>query len=238
MALSPRLAYHLFSANSDNPAKLDATLAHAVNTADRYLTQLGQAPGAVATCPPTIPPVSTPFYEACTLLWLASQLNFASTVPIKSLHVDTLADWAKQVSLANILSTTPGAGPGLAIASQATENLTEVCGLLRDSIVASTTQRATSKDSKGFKKLPAHMQLMILRASKPTAAGYANTQGLLLCTEPITAYGEVLAATSSSHALSVMVHYIREVFKCSVLIPASLATAIYHGQFCWPSMFS
>jgi hypothetical protein len=238
VALSPSLAYHLFSENSDDPAVLGATLARAMNTADRYLAQLGQAPGAVATGPPTVTPVSTPFYEACALLWLASQPNFAATVPIEILHVGAPAAWAKRVSAATILSATPGSGPNLTAASQATENLTEVCGLLRDSIVASTTQRATSKDSKGFKKLPTHTQLMILRASEPTAAGYADAQGLLLRTEPVTEYGEVLAATSSSHALSVTVHYIRDVFKCSVLIPASLATAIYHGQFRWPSMFS
>jgi hypothetical protein len=70
--------------------------------------------------------------------------------------------WSKHVGAANILSSTPGLGPSLSTASQATKNLTEVCGLLRDSIVASTTQQITSKDSKGFKKLPTHMQLMIL----------------------------------------------------------------------------
>jgi hypothetical protein len=36
----------------------------------------------------------------------------------------------------------------------------------------------------------------------------------------------------------VTVHYICNVFKCSVLILASLATAIYHGQFHLPLMFS
>jgi hypothetical protein len=201
--LLPSLAYHLFSAKSDNPAELGATLAHAMNTADRYLAQLGQA---------------------CPLHWLASQPNFAATVPLGILHIGMPADWAKRVSTANILSATPGSGPSLAITSQATENLTEVCRLLHDSIMASTMQRANSKDSKGFKKLPTHTQLMILCASEPTAAGCANAQGLLLRTEPVTEYGEVLAATLSSNALlSVTVHYIHDVFKCSILIPASLA---------------
>jgi hypothetical protein len=87
VALSPSLSYHLFSANSDDPAELGATLARAMNTADRYLDQLGQAPGAVVTGPPTTTPVSTPFYEACALLWLASQPNFAASVPLEILHV-------------------------------------------------------------------------------------------------------------------------------------------------------
>jgi hypothetical protein len=79
---------------------------------------------------------------------------------------------------------------------------------------------------------------MILRASELTPAGYANGQGILFRTEPVPKYGEVLAATSSSHALSVTTHYIQDVFKCSVHIPASLATAIYYGQFRWPTMFT
>jgi hypothetical protein len=54
----------------------------------------------------------------------------------------------------------------------------------------------------------------------------------------VTEYGEVLAATSSSHTLSITTHYIWDVFKCSVHIPTSLATAIYHGQFRWPTMFT
>jgi hypothetical protein len=82
------------------------------------------------------------------------------------------------------------------------------------------------------------MQTTILRASEPAPAGYADSQGILTHTEPVTEYGEVLAATSSSHALSVTAYYIRDVFKCSIHIPASLATALYHGQFCWPTMFA
>jgi hypothetical protein len=140
VSLSPSLTYHLFSANSDNPAKLGVTLAHAMNTTNRYLDQLGQTPSAVATGPPTIMPVSTPFYEAWALLWLASQLNFAASVALKILHVGLPVAWSKRVGAANILSATPSSGPSLSAASQATENLTEVCGLLRDSIVASTTQ--------------------------------------------------------------------------------------------------
>jgi hypothetical protein len=41
VSISPSLAYHLFSANSDNPAELGVTLARVMNTADRYLAQLG-----------------------------------------------------------------------------------------------------------------------------------------------------------------------------------------------------
>jgi hypothetical protein len=238
VSISPSLAYHLFSANSDDPAELGVTLARAMNTADHYLAQLGQAPGSIATGPPAITPVSTPFYEACALLWLASQPDFSSGTPLEILHVGTPVAWAKRVGIAHILSATPSSGPGLSATTQATENLTEVCGLLRDSIIASTHQRSTAKDSKGFKKLPAHTQTMILRASEPTPAGYADAQGTLVRTAPVTEYGEVLAATSSSHALSVTTHYIRDVFKCSVHIPASLATAIYHGQFRWPTMFT
>jgi metal-dependent HD superfamily phosphatase/phosphodiesterase len=51
-------------------------------------------------------------------------------------------------------------------------------------------------------------------------------------------YGEVPAATLASQALSVTTHYIWDVFKCSVHIPTSLATAVYHGQFRWPTMFT
>jgi hypothetical protein len=238
VSLSPSLAYHLFSANSDSPAELGVTLARAMNTADRYLAQRGQAPGTIATGPPAVTPVSTPYYEACALLWLASQPNFTATTAIEIFHVGPPVAWSQRVGATNILSPIPGSGPGLGTTDQATENLTEVCGLLRDSIVASTNQRTKTKDLKGFTKLPAHTQLMILRASEPVAAGYMDAQGNLLRTEPVNEYGEVLAATSSSHALSVTVHYIRDVFKCSVLVPASLATAIYHGQFRWPSMFS
>jgi hypothetical protein len=72
--------------------------------------------------------------------------------------------------------------------------------------VALTTQRSVAKESKGFKKLPTHPQTMILRASEPTPAGYAGSQGILTRTEPVTEYGEVLAATSSSHTLSVTAH--------------------------------
>jgi hypothetical protein len=55
----------------------------------------------------------------------------------------------------------------------------EVRGLLRDSIMASTNERSMAKESKGFKKLPTHTQTMILRASEPALAGYANSQGIL-----------------------------------------------------------
>lgn len=238
VSLSPSLAYHLFAENSDDPATLGVALARAMNTGDTYLTQQGQAPGTIATGHPTVTPVSTPFFEACALLWLACQPNFSATTSTKILHVGPPVQWAQSIQDAHIMAATTSAGTGLPATIQATENLTEVCGLLRDSILASTAQRVVTKDSKGFKKLPAHTQTMILRASEPPTAGYADAQGKLLRTDPVTEYGEVLAATSSSHALSVTVHYIRDVFKCSALIPASLATAIYHGQFRWPSMFS
>jgi hypothetical protein len=140
VSLSPSLSYHLFSANSDDPTELGVTLARAMNTADRYLAQLGQAPGSIANGPLAITPVSTPFYEACALLWLASQPTFSSGIPLEILHVGAPVAWAKLVRAANILPVIPGLGPGLSATTQATENLTEVCGLLRDSIVASTHQ--------------------------------------------------------------------------------------------------
>jgi hypothetical protein len=184
--------------------------------------------------------VSTPFYEACALLWLASQPNFDHGVAIEILHVGSPVAWSNRLRAANILSTTPGPGPGLSERSQATENLTEVCGLLRDSIEASTNQRSVAKESKGFKKLPVHTQTMILLppSLRARSAGYADAQGILTRSEPLTKYGEVLAATSSSHALSVTAHYIWDVFKCSVHIPTSHARALYHGQFRWPTMFA
>jgi hypothetical protein len=119
VSISPSLAYHLFSANSDDPAKLGITLAHSMNTADRYLAQLGQAPGAIAaTTPLAITPVLTPFYEACALLWLASQPAYSFGVPLEILHVGAPAAWAKRVGTANILSATPGSGPGLSASPQ------------------------------------------------------------------------------------------------------------------------
>jgi hypothetical protein len=87
VALAPGLLYHLFSANSDNPAELGTTLARAMNTTDRYLSQRGQAPGAITTGNPTATPVLTRFHEACALLWLASQPNFSFGVSIEILHV-------------------------------------------------------------------------------------------------------------------------------------------------------
>jgi hypothetical protein len=140
VSISPSLAYHLFSANSDNPAKLGVTLARVMNTADRYLAQLGQAPGSIATGPLAITPMSTPFYEACARLWLGSQPNVSFGILLEVLHLGTPVAWAKHVGTANILLATPGSGPGLSTTTQATENLTEVCGLLRYSIVASTHQ--------------------------------------------------------------------------------------------------
>jgi hypothetical protein len=186
VALTPGLAYHLFSANSDDPTKLGTTLARAMNTADHYLSQQGQAPGAIATGNPSVTPVSTPFYEACALLWLASQPNFGHGVAIKILLAGAPVAWSKRLGAAHILSAIPGPGPELPDRSQATANLAEVCGLLRESIVASTTQRSLAKESKGFKKLPTHTQTMILRASEPTPAGYAGSQGILTRTEPVT----------------------------------------------------
>jgi hypothetical protein len=94
------------------------------------------------------------------------------------------------------------------------------------------------KETKGFKKVPAHTHTMILQATESAPTCYAKAQGTLVRTEPVIEYSEVLAATLSSHALSVTTHYIREVCKCSVHIPVSLATAIYHGQFRCPMMLS
>jgi hypothetical protein len=117
--LAPGLAYHLFSANSNDPAKLGITLARAMTTADQYLSQRGQAPGAITTGNPTVMPVSTPFYEACTLLWLASQPNFGFGVSIEILHIGALVAWSKGVAAAHIPSATLGPGPGLSERSQA-----------------------------------------------------------------------------------------------------------------------
>jgi hypothetical protein len=62
VSLSPILVYHLFSAaNTDDATELGAPLALAMNMADHYLAQLGQAPGAVSTGQPTIMPVLMPF---------------------------------------------------------------------------------------------------------------------------------------------------------------------------------
>jgi hypothetical protein len=87
VSLLPSLVYHLFSENFNNPTKLGITLAHAMNTADRYLAQLGQAPRSIATGPLAITPVLTPFYEACALLWLASQPAFSFGILLEILHV-------------------------------------------------------------------------------------------------------------------------------------------------------
>jgi hypothetical protein len=74
----------LTCANSDNPGELGTTLACAMNTADHYLSQLTQTPSAVATGPPAITPVLTPFYEARAILWLlTSQPNFRFGVTLK-----------------------------------------------------------------------------------------------------------------------------------------------------------
>jgi hypothetical protein len=165
VALAPGLAYHLFSTNSDDPTKLGTTLARAMNTADHYLSQRGQAPGTIATGNPSVTPVSTPFYKACVLLWLASQPNFGDGVLIKILDVGAPLAWSKHLGATHILSVIRGPGPRLSERPQATENLVEVCDLLRESIVALATQGSLVKESKGFKKLPTHTQKMILRAS-------------------------------------------------------------------------
>lgn len=238
VALSPGIAYHLFQANSDDPATLGVALARALNLADIYYDQMGKAPGAVGTGHPVLTPTSDAFFEACSLLWLASQTAFTDTVALEILSVGPPILWAHSVRDAHIVSTMPGPGPSLSTSSQATENLTEVCGLLRDSIVDSTAQRLHATSTKGFRKIPIFTQKMILRASEPSPSGYADSNGTLLRTEPVAEYAEVLATTSSSHALSVTMHYMRDIFKCSVQIPASLANSIYHGQFRWSSMFS
>jgi hypothetical protein len=75
VSLSPHLAYHLFSTNSDNPSELGTTLACVMNSGDCYFSQLAQAPGTVATGPPAITPVLTPFYEACALLPCAALVS-------------------------------------------------------------------------------------------------------------------------------------------------------------------
>jgi hypothetical protein len=238
VALSPGIAYHLFQANSDDPATLGVAMARALNLADTYYDQIGKAPGAVGNGHPVLTPSSDAFFEACSLLWLASQSAFTDTVALEILSVGPPINWGRSVRDAHLLSATPGPGPSLSTSSQATENLTEVCGLLRDSIVDSTAQRLHASSTKGFRKIPIFTQKMILRASEPSPSGYADANGLLLRTDPVAEYAEVLAATSSSHALSVTMHYMRDVFKCSVQIPASLANSIYHGQFRWSSMFS
>jgi hypothetical protein len=132
------------------------------------------------------------------LLWLACQPNFPASTAIKILHVGPPVQWAQGVQDAHIMAATTSSGTRLPATIQATKNLTEVCGLLRDSILSSTAQRVVTKDSKGFKKLPAQTQTMFFCASEPPMAGYANAQGKLLSTGPVTEYGEVLAATSSS----------------------------------------
>ncbi len=65
VSVLPGLAYHLFSANSDDPAKLGITLARAMNTVDCYLPRLGQAPGSIATYSPAISLLATPCSEPC-----------------------------------------------------------------------------------------------------------------------------------------------------------------------------
>jgi hypothetical protein len=77
-------------------------------------------------------------------------------IPLEILHVGAPVPWSKRVRAARILSATPGSGPGLSATTQATENLTEVCGLLRGSIVASTHQQSTAKDSISFEAPDAH----------------------------------------------------------------------------------
>jgi hypothetical protein len=129
--------------------------------------------------------MSTPFYEACALLWLASQPKFSYDLPLKIFHIGVPVACAKGVGTANILLTTCS-GRGLSGATQATKNLTDGCGLLHDSIVASMRQQFTSKESKGFKKLPTHIPRPL--SSKPPSqpAGYADAQGTLVCMEPAT----------------------------------------------------
>jgi hypothetical protein len=43
ISISPSLAYHFFSTNSDGPAKCSITLACVVSTANHYHAQLDQA---------------------------------------------------------------------------------------------------------------------------------------------------------------------------------------------------
>jgi hypothetical protein len=174
LSLPPSLAYHLFGSSLDDPAKLGVILARAINTADTYFTTKGLPPAGAPALqgPPTLTPVATAYYEACAFLWLASQPSFTTTVALEILPVGPPATWAQGIRDKCILPTIPSPGPGLGPTTQATENLVEVCGLLRDSILASTAQRTHNKDSKGFKKLlPTHTQTMILRAFEPTTEG-------------------------------------------------------------------
>jgi hypothetical protein len=97
---------------------------------------------------PSRPWVLTPFYEACALLWLASQPAFSFGILLEILHVCAPVTWAKCVGAANILSATSGSGPGLSTTTQATKNLTEVCGLLRDSIMRGPTNDPPPRTSR------------------------------------------------------------------------------------------
>jgi hypothetical protein len=116
VSISPGIAYHLFQANSDDPATIGTTLVvRALNLAGIYLHQQGKAPGTLGTGPPTLTPTSDAFFEACALLWVASQpSNYTHTVPVEILAVGPPASWATTIRDSHILPATPGPGPGLA----------------------------------------------------------------------------------------------------------------------------
>ncbi len=58
---------------------------------------MGTAPGAVGTGHPVLTPTSDAFFEACSLLWLASQTAFTDTVALEILSVGPPILWAHSV---------------------------------------------------------------------------------------------------------------------------------------------
>jgi hypothetical protein len=165
LLLPPSLAYHLFGSNLDNPTKLGIVLTRAINTADRYFSTKELPP-----CHPAAlqgPPMHMPM--AGHHLLLGTHLPLASSQPTIFLHYyshpwnHTCGTSTCHLGQEHLRQRHSPINPGPWAQTQATKNRMEGYGLLRDSIIiASTAQRVTNKDSKGFKKLPTHTHIMIL----------------------------------------------------------------------------
>ena len=240
LVIPPVLAWSLVTADTDDPAKLGLIAARVIHEGDRWLaTDAGNGahPDHVDQGP-----TSDALFNVLAFLWRAAQdeyETFPNPITIEPLPVGPSGSWARSVRDRHITpeeAPTPG---GIPHDREAIMNLTETTANLAITIARNhaAQETGTADGSKNFKKFPLSTRTMILRASSKDAAGYCDPQGILIRTAPVATYMDILAATSSAQAHTVISHILNNVHKLSVIVPASLAAAIYAGHIKWGTRF-
>ena len=240
VALPPFLTAIFMNADTDDPATLCMIACAAIKTYDASIPlDADDDEDEDEAAAPT--PTAAALWYIPAFLWAMTR---GDAIPPIGYDVKTngpATRWSAHIHdrhLTPIEPSTTGA-----VDPSRTGGLAEVAAALREQAAATT--KAFGKDStdasstkKGFRKLSAMAQSMILLASERYADGSKNNTGDDISGQrrstPIDAYKELIEAASVGIAKQIADGVLNNTLQCPICLPESVVVAIREGLLLWP----